>query len=187
MQNTQMEPLPIPFAEIDGNDLPQGARKIREVGDVSFFQIAWTIAVRKGAVYYLGSEKADEQIAQLIAIEEQVKRTQERLEALLAESQRLTDTIIPTPESLAKKAKASAKKIKGSGQEELVVCGIDGCTVAKSARGIQIHRARIHGLYVRPSTEETGADDCAKEAAGAEQDGPFDAIAQAQASAPSAE
>jgi hypothetical protein len=182
MQNTQMEPLPIPFAEIDGNDLPQGARKIREVGDVSFFQIAWTIAVRKGAVYYLGSEKADEQIAQLIAIEEQVKRTQERLEALLAESQRLTDTIIPTPESLAKKAKASAKKIKGSGQEELVVCGIDGCTVAKSARGIQIHRARIHSQPLAAR-----GDDCAKEAAGAEQDGPFDAIAQAQASAPSAD
>lgn len=182
MQKTQMEPLPIPFAEIDGRALPTGSRKIREVGNVSFYQIAWTIAVREGTAYYLGSEQADEQIAQLIAIEEQVKRTQERLEALVAESQRLTETIIPTPKGSAKKVKASAKESKESGQEELVVCGVDGCTVAKSPRGIQIHRARMH---IQPLAAR--GDDCAKEAAGAEQDGPFDAIAQAQASAPSAE
>jgi hypothetical protein len=141
-----------PLCTLDLSTLPAGTVLERTINGVSFYRVAWLIAVQEAALYYVGDHGATDQIERLTGIDDQVELLTRQLEALVAEKAQLISTLIPasqTPVPAKANAKRAHKPYARPEPGPLVVCGIDGCTVEKpEGRSLNMHRVRVHPAWV---------------------------------------
>ncbi len=123
------------LAELDLASLPPGTTEAYTLNGTTFYRVSWLLAVRPGAVSYVGeAASASAQLERLAAIEQQLLDLHAEHEGLIA---CLMPPAAPAP---ARKAEDIAT----------ITCGVDGCT-AQLAPGhsMLFHRQRKHRDWFR--------------------------------------